>query len=377
MARADTAPRVLGDAPVIAARPLLDPPPVTEIVTKTYYYAGASLIAMRAEGDGTTGNTLYYLHSDHLGSTSVTTDASGNKVAELRYYPYGQTRYSWNTTPTSHRFTGQISDEDSTGLYFFNARYFDPYLNRWLQPDSDVPASQGPQGLNRYAYVNNSPLNYTDPTGHYICVASTGTGSISQADCETWMEQILKDLGDSGETGEDWVAYFRRLDAQHDDKFAILFQDTIGGGISPPAVPGIILDSKIYLEKVGTDTWYYNVGAVLHEIVHQAQPNGARLTARSEVVAYQEEAKVRNDLFYVQHKGAKPEVFLTDALAVDINDWNQIKKYQDTHMKGKGNPVYDWEPTGGVRRDLSEMTRPIWDAVRNKFYEYFGRYFIR
>jgi len=41
MARAPHAPRVLGDAPVIAAHALLDPPPVTEIVTKTYYYVGA------------------------------------------------------------------------------------------------------------------------------------------------------------------------------------------------------------------------------------------------------------------------------------------------------------------------------------------------
>jgi len=166
MARADTAPRVLGDAPVIAARPLLDPPPVTEIVTKTYYYAGASLIAMRAEGDGTTGNTLYYLHSDHLGSTSLTTDANGNKVAELRYYPYGQTRYSWNTTPTSHRFTGQISDEDSTGLYFYNARYYDVTIGRFISVDTIVPEAGNPQALNRYSFVANNPLKYIDPSGH-------------------------------------------------------------------------------------------------------------------------------------------------------------------------------------------------------------------
>ena len=52
------------------------------------------------------------------------------------------------------------------GLMFYNARWYDPALSRFAQADSIVPA--GVQGLDRYAYVNNSPLMYTDPTGH-IC----------------------------------------------------------------------------------------------------------------------------------------------------------------------------------------------------------------
>lgn len=43
------------------------------------------------------------------------------------------------------------------------------YLNRWLSPDTIVPDFSNPQSLNRYSYVNNRPLNFTDPSGHRPC----------------------------------------------------------------------------------------------------------------------------------------------------------------------------------------------------------------
>ncbi|MGC9397236.1 MAG: RHS repeat-associated core domain-containing protein [Anaerolineae bacterium] len=52
------------------------------------------------------------------------------------------------------------------GLYFYNARYYDPALGRFIQADTIVPSPANPQSLNRYAYTLNNPLRYTDPTGH-------------------------------------------------------------------------------------------------------------------------------------------------------------------------------------------------------------------
>jgi len=46
--------------------------------------------------------------------------------------------------------------------------YDDPAIGRFIQPDSIVPDSANPQDLNRYSYVRNNPLKYTDPTGHYL-----------------------------------------------------------------------------------------------------------------------------------------------------------------------------------------------------------------
>ncbi|HNT23827.1 MAG TPA: RHS repeat-associated core domain-containing protein [Anaerolineales bacterium] len=82
------------------------------------------------------------------------------------YAPWGRQRYASGTTPTAYRFTGQ-REESSIGIYFYGARFYDPQLGRWIQPDTIVPQSQGVQAFDRFAYVSNNPLRYLDPTGHW------------------------------------------------------------------------------------------------------------------------------------------------------------------------------------------------------------------
>jgi RHS repeat-associated protein len=127
--------------------------------------AGGQRIALRKAG------VLRYLFNDHLGSTSVTSDAAGNSVAELRYRAFGQTRFALGSTPTSLRFTGQMQAPE-LGLYWYGTRLYDPALGRWIQPDSVVPDKGNPQGLDRYAYVANSPVTRTDVSGHCWGIAS-------------------------------------------------------------------------------------------------------------------------------------------------------------------------------------------------------------
>jgi RHS repeat-associated protein len=131
-------------------------------VIRLYYYAGSQRIAMRQ------GTTLRFLLGDHLGSTALTVSSTGTKVGELRYHPWGETRFSDGSTPTQRRFTGQILDS-ATDLYYYGARYYDPGLGRFIQADTIVPEPGNPQALNRYSYVYNNPLKYTDPSGHSPC----------------------------------------------------------------------------------------------------------------------------------------------------------------------------------------------------------------
>jgi RHS repeat-associated protein len=110
---------------------------------------------------------FYYYPQDHLGSSSVMTDRNGVVVEHYEYSAFGLQKCggSGSAFPVSNRYTGQVADEE-TGLYYYGSRYYDPVLGRFIQPDTMVPDPSDSQQLNRYSYVNNNPLKYTDPTGH-------------------------------------------------------------------------------------------------------------------------------------------------------------------------------------------------------------------
>jgi RHS repeat-associated protein len=117
------------------------------------------------------GGEVTYLHGDHLGSTSLTTDGDGDAVARQLYHPYGVRAISqmrgWSdgTLPTDFWFTGQRAD-GTTQLIHMGARWHNARLGRWLSADTMVPDHENPQALNRFSYVLGNPMVYVDPTGH-------------------------------------------------------------------------------------------------------------------------------------------------------------------------------------------------------------------
>jgi RHS repeat-associated protein len=124
----------------------------------TNYYLGGKLIAVR------TGTTLSYILQDHLGSTSGTANSSGALASTILYYSFGATRACTGTSPTDMKFTGQRLD--STGLYYYGSRYYDPGIGRFISADTIVSNPADPQSLNRYSYCLNNPLKLIDPSGH-------------------------------------------------------------------------------------------------------------------------------------------------------------------------------------------------------------------
>ena len=128
---------------------------VTTVVS--YYTFGSLRVAVKR------GNTLYHLHGDHLGSTSLTTQGSST-TASRAYYAYGAERAATGDLQTDHTFTGQ--KRDATGLMYYNARYYDPAQGAFISPDSMVPNPASVIDHNRFLYARGNPLKYTDPTGH-------------------------------------------------------------------------------------------------------------------------------------------------------------------------------------------------------------------
>jgi RHS repeat-associated protein len=169
---------------------------VTNNVATKYYFAGASRIAMQ------TSSTLTYLLTDHLNSTSITTNSTGGLVSELRYKPWGETRFSSGTTSTKYQYTGQFSYESDFGLMFYNARFYDSQLGRFTSADSIIPESQGVQAYDRYAYANNNPLKYTDPTGHFANIfIGMGIGFVAGAAVSYLRQAYNNSVHDGGWSG--------------------------------------------------------------------------------------------------------------------------------------------------------------------------------
>ena len=132
----------------------------TATVATKYYYAGAQRVAMRTAG------VVFYLLGDQVGSTSISTDASGTLLSELRYKAWGEVRYAFGVTPTKYTYTGQYSNVGEFGLLFYNARWYDPALSHFAQADTIVPGVGGSGAWDKYAYTVNNPLRYVDPSGN-------------------------------------------------------------------------------------------------------------------------------------------------------------------------------------------------------------------
>lgn len=117
--------------------------------------------------DGTEKELVRYQLSTHTESVCLELDNAGAVISYEEYHPFGTTAYQAVNTiikaaAKRYRYTGMERD-DETGFSYHNARYYIPWLGRWLKPD----ASGIKDGINLYSYVKNNPINLKDPTGMY------------------------------------------------------------------------------------------------------------------------------------------------------------------------------------------------------------------
>jgi RHS repeat-associated protein len=124
-----------------------------------YVQAGLDLPLARLTGSiASPSATASYYHADGLGSLLALTNATGSVTATQRFDAFGLKLAGAGTVPT-YGYTGR--EPDATGLVYYRARYYDPTVGRFTQRD---PVGYL-DGINRYAYVGNNPVNFTDPNG--------------------------------------------------------------------------------------------------------------------------------------------------------------------------------------------------------------------
>ncbi|MCB9139748.1 MAG: RHS repeat-associated core domain-containing protein [Caldilineaceae bacterium] len=95
----------------------------------------------------------------------TTYSSSGTRQSERAYYAFGDDRRTVNTPLTDNLFTDQKQDE--SGLYYYNARYYDPEIGHFISPDTIVPDPLRVDAYNRYMYALGNPLKFNDPSGYY------------------------------------------------------------------------------------------------------------------------------------------------------------------------------------------------------------------
>ncbi len=142
------------------------------------YFVSAGGATVLITKRSTNSNDVRYILKDHIGSSDVITDELGSIIPGeiLSFDAWGKRRQGdWTdaslTAPivslTSQGFTGHEMD-DGIGLINMNARMYDAEIGRFLSPDTFVQFPDSTQGMNRYTYVNNNPLSFTDPTGNFL-----------------------------------------------------------------------------------------------------------------------------------------------------------------------------------------------------------------
>ena len=141
---------------------------------------GGRYIGIQVENSDETTLTRYF-HTDHLGSIAVITNEAAVVMERLSYDAWGVRRHPDGTpdpsgsvaSQSSRGFTGHEHLAE-VGLIHMNGRVYDPLLARFGTPDPMTEDPFSTQGWNRYAYVGNSPLNFTDPSVVTLTLVSPG-----------------------------------------------------------------------------------------------------------------------------------------------------------------------------------------------------------
>ncbi len=162
-------------------------------VDRDYVYRGGQLLA------AVTPSGVQHFHLDHLGSVRFITNASGQGLAYHAYFPFGEEATNPTQDTERMKFAGHERDLANTSsaaddLDYMHARFCNPQLGRFLRVDPVLGNARQPQSWNRYAYTEDNPLKYTDPTGNYVVNCSIDDEGQCKKDSASFENARQEDL---------------------------------------------------------------------------------------------------------------------------------------------------------------------------------------
>jgi RHS repeat-associated protein len=303
---------------------------VLDDTVSTYLYGRARIGEEQPDG------WQYHL-GDALGSVRELAASTGTVGLAQSFEPFGRVMAQFGSASTGFGFTGE--QLDGTGLVYLRARYYASYLNQWIQPDQIVPDPYIPGDWNRYAYVRNNPVTWTDPSGLFVCTP--------MPHCQDWVINALAQMDVSGGMfARLVVGSFWSLDEQSGgDRLRVNFTGSGDWGTS--AVDYFIQLPRNYIGR-GLPLRSYDVSLFAHEVVHQTQSWQERLSIWGEAQGYIFQAKVMEEMqvalspFFVRVLDTAFDLASPGFTTWDPADLAEVRSLLLTHFKF--NPWYLYEP---------------------------------
>ena len=246
---------------------IISPPTSPESImpvypSSSYVYLNGKLIQSINEDSEET-----YYAQDQIGSNTILTDSNGNLIAKNEYDPFGQ---DLSNNKGEFKYTGK--PQDSSGLYYYGARYYNANTGRFISVDPEFKATES-----SYNYVNNDPLVKNDPTGkgEKITGATFGIEYFSYGNANA---NEIKKYDDyvTNNFGKLLNAYRDSLGVEREDTPAI---KVWGNANTPPGTAGAYDEdsNSIYLMSMPIlRSYFFNIdinkpvidGMIVHELVH-------------------------------------------------------------------------------------------------------------
>jgi RHS repeat-associated protein len=314
------------------------------------YRAGQLLAGERVPEEG----GRRHFHLDHLGSPRLVTGQDSKEMSERDHEPFGlesnplyQETAGGFDREDPKRFTGHERDyaapPDSPAsayyLDYMHARFYAPNVGRFLSVDPVLKVKGAmllPQGWNRYAYVVNNPLRYTDPTGQYVCHGTTqecneikfslnvmrfAAARMSLADGRSQMQRVVDAYGKDGDATTKISGVW--ANPRKADGSQLLQPDELGrAGRGNVFVSLNNIGAKA--NRSASVAFAILAGTLTHEADHELQPAFMSLRpgerpSRLSLMFYEFQAYTLERSFYrmSEHPGLAPDPTTGAALSTD------------------------------------------------------------